>query len=149
MDRLANFPLNEPRKIRQLRQKYEATPGSAEIQSELGIALASGGCTYEATALLRPTRSVWKSSPRSGRRNFRSFRHKHGGTRTGGNSRIASMRTIALAHWPYWETEPSTIGIFHRYLCTWVTLPVPMTNSISQSIYTVEFKGWRSAVFPR
>ena len=113
MDRLANFPLNEPRKIRQLRQKYEASPGSAEIQTELGIALASGGCTYEATALLRPTRSVWKSSPKADvatsalaaqtwwNKNWREFAHrKHASDRAGA---LALLGDKAV---DYWDLPP-------------------------------------------
>jgi len=44
-----------------LRRKAKASPQDTVVQCDLGIALASLGCTYEAAALLRPLRAQWKA----------------------------------------------------------------------------------------
>jgi hypothetical protein len=62
MLRLLSFPEKDPPQIEELRRKVKAAPSNTDLQIELAIALAQGGCTYEAAALLRSLRSHWKST---------------------------------------------------------------------------------------
>ena len=59
MHRLLDFPLQEPKMIAALRRKAAAEQPAAQI--DLGFALATAGCSYEAAAILRPLRTQWKS----------------------------------------------------------------------------------------
>ncbi len=63
MERLIGFPLIETTEIAVLRDQVRTAPGEGAAEIALGRALTGQGCTYEASALLRPWRSVCKTSP--------------------------------------------------------------------------------------
>ena len=109
MDRLIDFPLEEPRSISRLRAKTRANIGDDTAQTTLGLALAGQGCTYEAAFLLRPRRKTWKSGPNAPaakaaleaqtwwNKNWRDFAHlKQAGNREGA---LALLGCRAIDYW--------------------------------------------------
>ncbi|MDH3703783.1 MAG: hypothetical protein OEU46_21000, partial [Alphaproteobacteria bacterium] len=62
MLRLRDFSLEEPSETAALRRKCAERPNDVSGQIAFGVALSRSGCTYEASAILRPLRAQWKSS---------------------------------------------------------------------------------------
>lgn len=63
MHRLSKYPIENPPEITELRKEALHSASAPSAMIELGLALTKIGCNYEASWILRPLRSEWKSTP--------------------------------------------------------------------------------------
>ena len=118
MQRLLDFPIEEPDHIEKLRAKSVKEHEDVASQIALGAALSLSGCSYEAASILRPLRKHWKLTDASAqaqaaldaqswwKKNWREFVQQK---RAGNKDAALDMLSDRSVH--YWDLPPLLVHL--------------------------------------